>query len=140
MSNIIDKMAPAKVPKKPAKSLEKAIEKPISKSKKLKKKNYLGFAVYIYKLLKTVAKEPMRISRTSMLIMNSFVNDTLEKIAVEAGRLVAHSKKSTMGSREIQSAIRLLIPGELATHANIEATKAISMYYKSRDKSVPTKV
>ncbi|CAB3259482.1 unnamed protein product [Arctia plantaginis] len=133
-------MAPVKGPKKPLKSMEKAIEKPISKSKKNKKKNYLGFAIYIYKLLKTIAKEPMRISRTSMVIMNSFVNDTLERIAVEAGRLVAHSKKTTMSSREIQSAIRLIIPGELATHANIEATKAITMYYKSREKTAPTKV
>ncbi|KAG6459116.1 late histone H2B.L4 [Manduca sexta] len=125
-------MAPTKVPKKPLKSMEKLVEKPISKSKKMKKKNYQSFSIYLYKLLRSVAQDNLGISRKSMLIMNNFVNDMLEKIAVEAGRLVAHSKKTTMSSKDVQSAIRLLIPGELATHANIEGMKAINMFYKSQ--------
>lgn len=122
------------VPKKPIPKTKKdIIEKPITKIKKLKKKNFKSFAIYLFKLLRFVAKDNFGISRQSMLIMNNFVNDMLEKIATEAGRLVAHGKKTTLGSREIQSAIKLLIPGELAKHANIEAMKAISLYQKSQD-------
>ncbi|OWR44004.1 late histone H2B.L4-like [Danaus plexippus] len=124
-------MAPTKVPKKPLKSMEKPIDKPISKSKKMKKKNYQSFSIYLFKLLRSVTKDNFGISRHSMLIMNNFVNDMLEKIASEAGKLVSHGKKTTLGSREIQSAIRLLIPGELAKHANIEGMKAITMYHNS---------
>ncbi|XP_072937697.1 late histone H2B.L4-like [Epargyreus clarus] len=124
-------MAPTKVPKKPLKSMEKQIEKPISKSKKMKKKNYQSFSIYIYKLLRSVTKDNLGISRKSMLIMNNFVNDMLEKIAAEAGRLVAHGKKTTLSSREVHTAIKLLMPGELAHHATMEAMKAIAMYQKS---------
>ncbi|XP_021204513.1 late histone H2B.L4 [Bombyx mori] len=128
-------MAPTKVPKKPLKSMEKVVDKPISKTKKIKKKkNYQSFSIYLYKLLRAVTQDNLGISRKSMLIMNNFVNDMLEKIAVEAGRLVAHGKKNTLGSREIQSAVKLLVPGELATHANSEGMKAISMYHLSKKK------
>ncbi|CAH2084229.1 unnamed protein product [Euphydryas editha] len=116
------------------KKKKEVIEKPIAKTKKTKKKNYQSFSIYLFKLLRSVTKDSFGISRHSMLIMNNFVNDMLEKIASEAGRLVCHSKKTTLGSREIQSAIKLLIPGELAKHANIEAMKAITMYHNSQEK------
>ncbi|XP_045457704.1 late histone H2B.L4-like [Melitaea cinxia] len=114
------------------------IEKPIAKTKKMKKKNYQSFSIYIFKLLRSVTKESFGISRHSMLIMNNFVNDMLEKIASEAGKLASHSKKTTLGSREMQSAIRLVLPGELAKHANIEAMKAITMYHNSHEREGKT--
>lgn len=121
------------VPKKPMPKTKKdIIEKPITKIKKMKKKNYKSFSIYLYKLLRSVTKDNFGISTQSMLIMNNFVNDMMEKIAAEAGRLVAHGKKTTMGSREIQTATKLLIPGELAKHANIEGMKAITLYQKSQ--------
>jgi histone H2B len=49
-----------------------------------------------------------------MSIMNSFVNDIFERIAAEASRLAHYNKRSTITSREIQTAVRLLLPGELA--------------------------
>ena len=50
-------------------------------------------------------------------IMNSFVNDIFERIAAEASRLARYNKRSTITSREIQTAVRLLLPGELVKHA-----------------------
>ena len=70
-----------------------------------------------------------------MAILNSFVNDIFERMATEASsayrcassvkfltefellELAAYSKKSTISSREIQTAVRLILPGELAKHA-----------------------
>merc|ERR1719341_1774371 len=46
--------------------------------------------------------------------MNSFVNDLFERIAAEASKLAHYNKRSTITSREIQTAVRLLLPGELA--------------------------
>jgi len=40
-----------------------------------------------------------------MAILNLFVNDMFERIATEASKLAAYSKKSTISSREIQTAI-----------------------------------
>merc|ERR1712090_117665 len=57
------------------------------------------------------------VSSKAMSIMNSFVNDLFERIAAEASRLAHYNKRSTITSREIQTAVRLLLPGELAKHA-----------------------
>ncbi|EDO40554.1 predicted protein [Nematostella vectensis] len=72
------------------------------------------------------------ISSKAMGIMNSFVNDIFERIAGEASRLAHYNKKSTITSREIQTAVRLLLPGELAKHAVSEGTKAVTKYTSSK--------
>ncbi|KAJ8349754.1 hypothetical protein SKAU_G00248840 [Synaphobranchus kaupii] len=61
-----------------------------------------------------------------MGIMNSFVNDIFERIAGECSRLAHYNKRSTITSRENQTAVRLLPPGELAKHAVSEGTKAVT--------------
>jgi histone H2B len=50
----------------------------------------------------------------------------LERIASEASRLAQYNKRQTISSREIQTAVRLLLPGELAKHAVSEGTKAVT--------------
>uniref|UniRef100_A0A8C8ED11 Histone H2B n=1 Tax=Otus sunia TaxID=257818 RepID=A0A8C8ED11_9STRI len=71
-------------------------------------------------------------ARPAMGIMNSFVNDIFERIAGEASRLAHYNKRSTITSREIQTAVRLLLPGELAKHAVSEGTKAVTKYTSSK--------
>ncbi|CAH3040808.1 unnamed protein product [Porites lobata] len=90
-----------------------------------------SYAIYIYKVLKQVHPDT-GISSKAMGIMNSFVNDIFERIATEASRLAHYNKKSTISSREIQTAIRLLLPGELAKHAVSEGTKAVTKYTSSK--------
>jgi histone H2B len=85
------------------------------------------YSVYIYRVLKQVHPET-GISKRSMSIMNSFINDVFERINIEAGKLVANNKKHTLSSREVQTAVRLLLPGELAKHAVSEGTKAVTKY------------
>ena len=53
-------------------------------------------------------------------------------IATESSRLAHYNKKSTISSREIQTANRLLLPGELAKHAVSEGTKAVTKYTSSK--------
>merc|ERR1719375_2253018 len=65
--------------------------------------------------------------------MNSLVMDAFEKIASEAARLMKVNKKQTMTSREIQSAVRLVFPGELAKHAVSEGCKAIMTYNNDKN-------
>ena len=68
------------------------------------------------------------VSGKAMVTMNSFMNDIFERIAAEASRLAQYNKRSTITSREIQTSVRLLLPGELAKHANSEGTKAVTKY------------
>ena len=71
------------------------------------------------------------ISKKGMSIMNSFINDIFERIAMEAGKLSRYSKKATLSSREIQTSVRLMLPGELAKHAVSEGTKAVTKFTSS---------
>lgn len=84
--------------------------------KKKKKSKAETYKIYIYKVLKQVHPDT-GISSKAMSIMNSFINDIFEKIATEASRLARYNKKPTITSREIQTAVRLILPGELAKHA-----------------------
>uniref|UniRef100_A0A5S6QY45 Histone H2B n=1 Tax=Trichuris muris TaxID=70415 RepID=A0A5S6QY45_TRIMR len=101
-------------------------------SDKRKKRNRKeSFASYIYKVLKQVHPDT-GISSKAMSIMNSFVNDVFERIAAEASRLAQINQRSTISSREIQTAVRLLLPGELSKHAISEGTKAVTKYTSAK--------
>uniref|UniRef100_A0A8P4GJU2 Histone H2B n=1 Tax=Dicentrarchus labrax TaxID=13489 RepID=A0A8P4GJU2_DICLA len=101
------------------------------KKAKRKAKRRETYAMYIYKVLKQVHPDT-GISSRAMSIMNSFVNDLFERIATEASRLAQYNKRSTITSREVQTAVRLLLPGELAKHAVSEGTKAVTKYTSSK--------
>merc|ERR1712029_1247508 len=109
----------------------KNITKSDASSKKKKSKRKESYAIYIYKVLKQVHPDTGVYSK-AMSIMNSFVNDIFERIAAEASRLPHYNKRSTITSREIQTAVRLLLPGELAKHAVSEGTKAVTKYTSSK--------
>eukprot|EP00877_Chromochloris_zofingiensis_P003131 jgi/Chrzof1/12819/Cz07g08190.t1 len=109
--------APAKAPAK--KTTEKKKKRVASKSETYK--------IYLYKVLKQVHPDT-GVSSKAMSILNSFVNDIFEKIATEAARLARYNKKPTVTSREIQTAVRLILPGELAKHAVSEGTKAVTKF------------
>ena len=123
----------AKAEKKPA-SKAPAEKKPAAKKtststdgKKRSKARKETYSSYIYKVLKQTHPDT-GISQKSMSILNSFVNDIFERIATEASKLAAYNKKSTISAREIQTAVRLILPGELAKHAVSEGTRAVTKY------------
>ena len=76
------------------------------KARKAKRKE--SFSIYVYKVLKQVHP------------------------AGEASKLAKYNKRSTISSREIQTAVRLLLPGELAKHVVSEGTKAVTKYTSSK--------
>jgi histone H2B len=119
---------PPKVSKKGDKKAGKAkAAAGATEAKKSHKKRKESYSIYIFKVLKQVHPDT-GISSKAMSIMNSFVNDIFERIAGEAARLAKYNKKATISSREIQTAVRLLLPGELAKHAVSEGTKAVTKY------------
>ena len=61
-------------------------------------------SIYIYRVLKQIHPDT-GISSKAMSIMNSFVNDVFERIAGEASRLAHYNKRSTISSREVQTAL-----------------------------------
>lgn len=112
-----------------AKGKRKISAAKLDKNKKTKKhkRRVESYSTYIFKVLKQV-HPAVSISACAMAIMSSFANDIYDKIAGESGRLCRYNKKSTLSAREIQTAARLTLPGELAKHAISEGTKAVGKY------------
>lgn len=119
------------IPSSPDTILKKIAKKAVPGTstavKTRKKKRTESYATYIYKVLKQVHPE-FGISSKAMSIMNSFVLDLFERIASEAAKLGQYNSSKTLTSREIQTAVRLLLPGELSKHAVSEGTKAITKF------------
>ena len=113
-----------------AKTPGKKAAKTAKKAGKSSKKRIESYSSYIYKVLKQVHPET-GISKRGISILNSFVNDIFDRIALEASKLARYNKKATLSSREVQTAVRLLLPGELAKHAVSEGTKAVTKFTSS---------
>ena len=107
-----------------------------SSEKKRKRRRKESYGIYIYNVLRQVHPD-VGVSSKAMSIMNSFLNNIFERIASEASRLSLENKMSTITSREIQTTVRLLLPGELAKHAVSESTKAVTIYTSSTPSMEP---
>ncbi|XP_066287673.1 histone H2B-like [Branchiostoma lanceolatum] len=101
------------------------------KRRKRRKRRNTTFDVYVNKVLKLM-HPGTRLSRMTMAIVNSFLNDILQRISVEASLLAHYNKRSTIGPRELQTAVRLILPGQLAKFSAIEGAKAVRRYASSK--------
>lgn len=83
---------------------------------KLSIKREESYTIYIFKVLHQLNPD-IGISSKAVSIVNSFVNDIFEHIAAESSRPAHYNKKPTTTSREIQTAVCLLLMSELAKRA-----------------------
>ncbi|XVF46798.1 hypothetical protein PTKIN_Ptkin03bG0057300 [Pterospermum kingtungense] len=86
-----------------------------------------AYRTYVFRVLKQV-HPGMAISSKAMSVINSLMNDMFERIADEATKLSKYTETKTLSSREIQGAVRLVLPGELGKHAVAEGSKAVTKY------------
>jgi histone H2B len=107
-----------------AKKAPKSVKKDVTKKRRKGKRTFNSF---IFKVMKQVHPES-RISKKGMLIVNNFVTDTFERVCAEASKLCKYSNRSTLSARDVQSALRLVLPGELSKHAVSEGTKAMTKF------------
>jgi len=96
--------------------------------KRRKKVKQQSWTHYIHKVLKTVHEEDCTLSSKAMGILDSFANDLFERISTEAVKLLRLNNKRTLTSLEIQTASKLVLPGELCKHAIQDGAKAVSKY------------
>lgn len=86
-----------------------------------------GYRRYVWRVLKQVHPD-LGVSGHAMQVLDMMMADMFERLADEAARLSKATGRATLTSREVQSAVRLVLPGELGRHAISEGTKAISKY------------
>ena len=123
--------SPKKASPKKAGSPKKGGKRGRKAPSKRRRRQRQTYGSYIYRVLKQVHPD-VGISSKAMSIMNSFVNDLFERVASEASKLVNNNRGKTLSSREVQTSVRLLLPGELAKHAVSEGTKAVTKYTSSK--------
>lgn len=57
--------------------------------------------------------------------MNSIVADTFDNIMCEGRMLVINGRKSTLSSKDVETAVKLLIPGELGKGSVTEGRQGL---------------
>ncbi|XP_008971313.1 histone H2B type W-T-like [Pan paniscus] len=82
-----------------------------------------SFATYFSRVLKPV-HQGLSLSQEAVSVMDSMVPNILDRIGTEAGRLARYTKRMTITSRDIQMAVRLLLPGKMGKFAESQGTNA----------------
>lgn len=94
----------------------------------------LSFRAYIYKVLKQVHPDT-GVSKKAMNQVNSLIQYVFEIIVEQANRLLRMGKTATITSRDIQYAVLLVLPGEIAKHAVSDGSKAVTKFsYNEEEK------
>lgn len=88
---------------------------------------------YIYKVLKNICwdhddQKNMKISERSMEMVDNMVSDVFDQIMDNAARLARYTKGNTITEREIQTAVRLVLHGELGKQATLVGQEAVTRY------------
>lgn len=94
--------------------------------------NHIDFRIYIHKLLRMVHPK-LRITKIAIDELNSIVNYLGQILLGSAIKFVDSQKKGTVTSRDIQSACRIILPGQLAKHSVSEGTKAVTKFNYKKD-------
>lgn len=85
------------------------------------------FNTYIGKVLKQVHPDSSMNSSVRSVV-NNILMDVLKKVMKEAVEVSKMNGTKTVNPRDIQSALRLEIPGQLNKHAVSEGTKAVTKF------------
>lgn len=121
----------SKVASKASKPASKAAAKTSEGRSHKTKRSYESFRSYVEKTLKQVHPET-GMSNNTVRIMDALVHWLVERIVAEVNTLLQQTRMHTVTSRDIQTAVRLMFPGELAKHAVSEGTKAVTKYNASQ--------
>jgi len=78
-----------------------------------------------------------RIKKTAMGLLDGFMVEIFKAIAREAGNLCEHSKSKVLGAKSVESACKILLPGEMAQYA-IEEAQAATLRFSQYEKPRPS--
>lgn len=92
-----------------------------------RRRNTGSFSLYIYRVLKQI-HPTAAISKKGIQVVDDMVHDILDRLSEEAGRMARQSDRSALLPSDVQAAVRLVLPPELAKHAVSEGAKAITSY------------
>ena len=83
-----------------------------------------NFKIFLFRIMKKCAPDEVGISKEGMSVMNSILMQVYRKITSTVAEFHKHSIKGP----DIQTAVKLLIPGELGKHAVTEGSSAVMKF------------
>lgn len=95
------------------------------------KRNNDQFYIYIHRVLKQVHPDS-GINTSAIEMIDRFCIDILLMVCARVQRLIQLDDRQTVSSREVQTAVKSLLPGELAKHAISEGTKSVTKFSSSK--------
>lgn len=107
-------------------------------AKKQTKRHYDSWERYIRLIHKQVHPDG-GISGEAMGTMEALLEDGLRQVVQTSNLLAAKSDRKTLSDRLIHASVQLCVPGELAKHAVIEGTKAVTRYTSGKGGKRATK-
>ena len=106
-----------KPPKKPTTEDDK-------KKKREKPKNFESYSLYISRVLRTVHQD-IGITTKAIAVMDSFIKDIFDRIAMECSSICRNCGKNTITKKEVETATKLVLLGDLRKHAVSEGERAV---------------
>ena len=85
----------------------------------------LDFGIYIHKVCKKVHRE-LKLSSDAVSQLTFIINVLAKNITLQAASVARLQKRATINAKEVQQAIKTILPGELSKHAVPEGTKAVT--------------
>ena len=107
--------------------------KPLGKNARRKRRRQLqrlhggheSYSVYIRRVLSELHPD-IGISEKAMKILDSFVHELYEQLAVEASRAARIQRRNSLTSRDIETSVRVVLPEGLARRAMDKANLAVA--------------
>ena len=99
--------------------------------KKIRKSTAPAYASYLHKVLKHVAPPGVTISSKAMEVVNSLIEDVEARLSKKAFDLATFDKKSTLSAKHVQTATKIILPGQMSDHGIAEGSKAVTKYTQS---------
>uniref|UniRef100_A0A914H4K7 Histone H2A/H2B/H3 domain-containing protein n=1 Tax=Globodera rostochiensis TaxID=31243 RepID=A0A914H4K7_GLORO len=90
----------------------------------------LTYNVYIRRVLKKFHPD-IDITAKSLAIVNSFINDMFNRICADATRIASIEGRKTIKMRDMDNAIKLVMPDGLAKRTVSAGIKALTKYKES---------
>lgn len=95
--------------------------------KKNRRRSEPNYSAYIHKVMRQ-AHPDLQISKATIMTTNALLEGLLSKVTKSSADVAKCAKKTTLSSRHVQGAVKVVLPSELAKHAVSEGTKAITKF------------
>lgn len=89
-----------------------------------RRKGIRSYDAYIHRTMKK-ENPGFGLTHNGVSVVNKFITQVESNLSRLAGKLARQNGTRTLGAREIETAVLLLFPEELAVHAAAEGAKAV---------------